>query len=114
MVLPVIINIAVRSAANYVAKGLRYQEALLNKGYSRPFLPRNFNRHALKGMKHGLAGGQAAGIFLYGDEITEFSATPIPKKPRFETNRFKKTRSGYATRFGYRRSRKCYPNKYSR
>ncbi len=97
---------AAQEVLKILAKGFRYQEKLIDTAYSRPFLPRNFNRHALKGIKHGLGAGSAFEIFNNQDLITETEdATSLLPKTTPSYNRFSKARSGRIRRS---RSRECF------
>ncbi len=88
-------------AARYVYRGLRAQDRLVDYTYRKAGL---YNRGVVRGVKHGLAGGQiAGGVFKLG--LPGYDDAPIQKRPK--TYRFRKT---------YRRNFKRYRsnNKYCR
>ncbi len=57
MVIPIIARELARRGAGYIAQALRAQDGLIKAAYTRPFISRNFNRGAVKGIQHGLGGG---------------------------------------------------------
>ncbi len=78
-----------------LAKGLAYQSALVQKAYTRPYLPRNFNRGAVRGIKHGLYAG--GGYELAKDFITDGvelgNVAPFQQRPKFASRSKYQTRS---------------------
>ncbi len=58
MVLPIIIQQAIKRVVPYVSNLLRAQGRVVDYTYTRPFLSRNINPYIRRGVKHGLAGGQ--------------------------------------------------------
>ncbi len=101
MVIPIIAREAVRAGAQYIAKGLRLQDKLIDTAYSRPFLRQNFNRHALKGIKHGLGGGSIVGIYMETDPLTDDQENGFPSsitQTPSSYGRLGKTRGRYSRR----------------
>ncbi len=97
-----------RIGANYLAKGLAYQSKAIQYTYSRPFLSRNVNRGAVKGIKHGLYAG--GGYEIAKDFISvgvEQGSAPL--QPQYG----QKANSQYQTRNRptIRSSRRC-PTKF--
>ncbi len=82
-------------ALRYVYTGLRQQDRIIDYTYRKTGL---YNRGVVRGIKHGLAGGQIIGgslkLGLNPIEDTQVSA-PVQKKQRFRST----TRKPYKTRF---------------
>ncbi len=100
----------VRTIGRYVYQGLRQQDKIIDVAYRRTGL---YNRGVVRGIKHGLAGGQIIGGTLslgLNEDFSDPKGNAIQKKPRYVP----KTRKSYKTR-NRRTSRnnRCYPAKYS-
>ncbi len=65
MVVSKIITEGVR-ILGYIGRGLAYQDKIILKAYGRGRYGQNWNPHAVKGIRHGLAGGQVAGGLYVG------------------------------------------------
>ncbi len=115
MVLPIVAREAVRLAGRYVAQGLAYQSKAIKYTYSRPFLPRNVNRGAVKGIQHGLYAG---GVYeIAKDFITmgvETGSAPFSSESSKETYSRNKAYSRSTVRSKYRCPAKFRYNKSSR
>ncbi len=102
MVYGVIPGIVARGApiiVGYVARGLNYQSRAISGLYSRPFLPQNFRREAVRGIQHGLYAG--GGYEIAKDFITmgvETGSAPFSQSPTSKTGTFYKTRRRSTTR----------------
>ncbi len=92
MVLPIIAREVARQGVRYFAQALRYQDSALKAVYSRPFLPQNFNRYAVKGLRHGLSAGATyegfnnVGNFLVPDGT-------FPQRPGITSSKKRKARN---------------------
>ncbi len=103
MVLPIIAREAVRRGVQYIAQGLRYQDKLVTAAYSRPFLPQSFRREIVRGIKHGLAGGQVVGGLIFTSEFNDADELSVISEDEPVASRpFYKTRRRSAARFGGR------------
>ncbi len=103
-----ILGHALRQGARYVYRGLRAQDRIIDYTYRRTGL---YNRGAVRGIKHGLAGGQIVGGTLnLGLQGLEPDGIP-EKRNRFKTYRQQKTRSRYSN---YRRRNDKYCRRYNR
>ncbi len=104
-----IIQTGLRQAAKYVYQGLRQQERIIDYTYRKTGL---YNRGVVRGIKHGLAGGQIIGGGLslgLNAPATPGNEDGVPfKKSRPVTT----SRKPYKTR--NRRTNKCYPKRPSR
>ncbi len=90
-----VIGIIVRQGIKYIAQGLRYQDRIVNQAYSRPFLRQNFNRYAVKGIRHGLSGGAVAGGLYEG---LYSPADDTPGNAPFSESNAPEARSQYKAR----------------
>ncbi len=99
-----IIQTGLRTAARYVYQGLRQQERIIDYTYRKTGL---YNRGVVRGVKHGLAGGQIIG----GGLSLGLNAPDTPGNDDALQKTIK--RNGYAPRKSYktryRRSNKCRP-----
>ncbi len=105
-ILAPIIGTALRQGARYVYRGLRAQDRIIDYTYRRSGL---YNRGIVRGIKHGLAGGQIIGGTLKLGLPSELSnGIPPENGSKFTTRKFKKT---YSRVQRYTRSRRkyCYP-----
>ncbi len=104
-----IIRQGIRSAAKYVYQGLRQQERVIDYTYRKTGL---YNRGVVRGIKHGLAGGQIIGgslsLGLSSDNQLNDYASPLRKQPKT----YKSNKARY--RPTVRRSRSCKPRYYPR
>ncbi len=98
-----IIGQGLRTAGRYVYQGLRQQERIIDYTYRKTGL---YNRGVVRGIKHGLAGGQIIG----GGLSLGLSAPDTPGNGAsiFQKQRkFPQTRKSYQTR--YRSTKRCPP-----
>ncbi len=108
-----ILRTGLRSLGKYIYTGLRYQDKLVDVTYRKTGL---YNRGVVRGIKHGLAGGQIIGgglsLGLNADESPGNSGKiPYQKQPTsYKQNKARSRRSGS------RRTRdRCYtlPRRYN-
>ncbi len=111
-----IIGQGLRTAGRYVYQGLRQQERIIDYTYRKTGL---YNRGVVRGIKHGLAGGQIIGGGLslgLNEDFSDPKGNAIQKRQPF----IRSNRKSYQTRG--RRSRRCpargprynRPNQYRR
>ncbi len=102
MVIGPIIGQGLKTLGRYVYQGLRQQERIIDYTYRRTGL---YNRGVVRGIKHGLAGGQIVGgglsLGLNAPDSPGNDGIPFQKKFR----KFSKTSKPYKTRF---RQPRCY------
>ncbi len=100
-----IIRQGLRSTARYVYQGLRQQERIIDYTYRRTGL---YNRGVVRGIKHGLAGGQiiGGGLSLGLNTPDGIGNDAVSYKKRIKPSTYKqnKTRSRST-----RSNRNCYP-----
>ncbi len=99
-VISVIVRSGIRKGARYIYEGLRTQDKLVDATYRKTGL---YNRGVVRGIKHGLAGGQIVGGILklglapdtpgngFQTQIRKQSPSRKPDKAR---NRYPKCPSG--------------------
>ncbi len=101
MVLGAILRPALQQLGKYVYQGLRQQERIIDYTYRKTGL---YNRGIVRGIKHGLAGGQIIGGGLsLGLNAPESpgngNAIPLsPKRKQFTSRKSYKTRSRQSVR----------------
>ncbi len=102
-----IIRQGLKTAGRYIYSGLRQQERIIDYTYRRTGL---YNRGVVRGIKHGLAGGQIIG----GGLSLGLNAPDSPGRESdgiftpIQQRKLSKTYKSYKTR---RRSTVCYPTK---
>ncbi len=102
-----ILRTGLKSVGRYVYQGLRQQDRIIDYTYRKTGL---YNRGVVRGIKHGLAGGQiAGGIASLGlnapDSPGNDGSIPFQKRPKFTSRKPYKTR---------RRFPVCPGDKYTR
>ncbi len=100
-----VISTGLRTAARYVYQGLRQQERIIDYTYRKTGL---YNRGVVRGIKHGLSGGQIIGgglsLGLNAEDSPGNNASTLQQKNKFTSRKPYKTR---------RRPTKCYSSRYS-
>ncbi len=96
-----ILRSGLRSAGKYVYQGLRQQDRIIDYTYRKTGL---YNRGVVRGIKHGLAGGQIIGgtasLGLNAPDTPGNDAQiPFKKRPQFTSRKSYKTRSRQSTRY---------------
>ncbi len=104
-----IIQTAVRTFGRYVYQGLRVQDKLVDATYRQTGL---YNRGVVRGIKHGLAGGQIIGgtaqLGLYTSGQDTDYGIPQRKNGYSQTNKQFQTYNRRKRYYG-RNKRKCRP-----
>jgi len=101
-----IIRQGLRSAGKYVYQGLRYQERIIDGTYRKTGL---YNRGVVRGIKHGLAGGQIIGGGLsLGLNAPDTPGNDGPIQPQKPTKYYSPNKTRY--RYSTRTYPKCPPN----
>ncbi len=115
MVIGPILRTGIQTLGRYVYRGLRQQDRIIDYTYRKAGL---YNRGVVRGIKHGLAGGQVIGGTLQlglsaPDTPGNDDAQKIPTR-RIKPTAYKsyKTRSRRPRRFCIRNPNQSYPNQY--
>ncbi len=98
-----ILRTGIRSVGKYVYQGLRQQDRIIDYTYRKTGL---YNRGVVRGVKHGLAGGQiVGGVASLGlsAEDSPGNSGQIFKKTRPKADKSYQARRRFARRFGSRR-----------
>ncbi len=105
-----ILGQALRQGARYVYRGLRAQDRIIDYTYRRTGL---YNRGVVRGVKHGLAGGQIVGglasLGLNGGTTPDIEDGFQESRPGTKTSPPYKTRNRFTRRYSIRSRNKCYP-----
>ncbi len=114
MVLSSLIRPAIRYGARAIYQALKVQDRIIDKTYRKAGL---YNRGVVKGIQHGLAGGQIiGGIAQLGlnapDTPGNGASVPFKKQPK--TYRQNQTRNRYTRRFTTRCRPEYRSDKYQR
>jgi len=100
MVLGAILRQPITTLGRYIYTTLRQQDRIIDYTYRKTGL---YNRGVVRGIKHGLAGGQIAGgiasLGLSAEDSPGNYATPFQKRPKSQTNKSYKTRNRRTRRF---------------
>ncbi len=115
MVYGVIVNI-LRPAIRYIGKSiyqtLRAQDRILDYTYRKTGL---YNRGVVRGLKHGLAGGQIIGgglsLGLSAEDTPGNDGQIFQKRPKPSPRKPYQTRQGRTRRYSSSKYRKCYPRR---
>ncbi len=102
-----ILRTGIRTVGKYVYQGLRQQDRIIDYTYRRTGL---YNRGVVRGIKHGLAGGQIIGgtasLGLNApDTPGNDVGIPFQKRPKFTSRKSYQTRRGQSGR----RFTRCKP-----
>ncbi len=104
-----ILGQALRQGARYVYRGLRAQDRIIDYTYRRTGL---YNRGVVRGVKHGLAGGQIVGglasLGLNGGTTPDIEDGFQESRPGAKASPSYKTRNRFTRRYRGRRRNKCY------
>ncbi len=96
-----IISQGLRTAGRYVYQGLRQQDRIIDFTYRKTGL---YNRGVVRGIKHGLAGGQiAGGLASLGlsapDSPGNDATSPVQSRKQYQTRKPYKTRRRLPRRY---------------
>ncbi len=94
--------ILIKKGGRYIYKGLRYQERIIDATYRHTGL---YNRGVVRGLKHGLAGGQIIG----GGLSLGLNAPDSPGNDGIQTSPGKRTTPSKSYQTRRRFSRRCGP-----
>ncbi len=110
MVIGAFIRPAIRYGARAIYQALKVQDRIIDKTYRKAGL---YNRGVVRGIQHGLAGGQIVGglLSLGLDDSTFQPGNNAPIQPRNgpSARTPNKTRNRFSTRYGSRNTTRCYP-----
>ncbi len=113
-----VIGTVLRPAIKYIGKSiyqtLRAQDRILDYTYRKTGL---YNRGVVRGLKHGLAGGQIIGgglsLGLNAEDTPGNSGQIFQKRPKPPTSKPYQTRLRRTRRYSSRKFSKCYPRRYN-
>ncbi len=116
MVIGAIVRPFIRQIGKYIYQGLRQQDRIIDYTYRKSGL---YNRGVVKGIQHGLAGGQiVGGIAQLGlNSGTDVGNDAVPTKiqrQRPETSKPYQARRGYSRRTYCRNPNRYKSNQYNR
>ncbi len=124
MALVGILRPLIRQLGKYVYQGLRQQDRIIDYTYRKSGL---YNRGVVRGIKHGLAGGQIAGGVLSlglnapdspgNDNVVSQTRKQYPTRPSYQTRRRFSSRSKFrcpVEQYPDNRKRRSRFSKYSR
>ncbi len=116
MVVGAIVRPFIRQLGKYLYQGLRQQDRLIDYTYRKSGL---YNRGVVRGIKHGLAGGQiVGGIAQLGlNSGTDIGNDAVPtkiQKQRAQTRKSYQTRGRYSRRPYCRNTDRYKSNQYNR
>ncbi len=112
MVLGAILRPAVFKLGRYIYQGLRQQERIIDYTYRKTGL---YNRGVVRGIKHGLAGGQIIGgglsLGLNASDSPGNDGTVFQPRNGNQTRKPYKTRNRQSIRYRTKRTQRCRPDK---